>query len=100
MRWRHRLTIVCLVVACAHAPRTPAHDRSLLTRDEIVSVSGATTMYDVIRRTRNEYLTNRGRTSLIAQGDPRPVVFLDDQEFGPIESLNNIHPDAVKEVEF
>lgn len=100
MRLGTFVAALTFVVACASAPRTSSHDRTLLTRDEIASVSGATNIYDVIRRLRSEYLTDRGRTSLLHQGDTRPVVFMDDQEFGPLESLRNIQPDAVREVQF
>lgn len=87
-------------VSCAHPPRTPASDRSVLTREEIASATGAASLYDVIRRLRAEYLTDRGRTSLVHQGDTRPVVFMNAQELGPIESLRTIEPDAVEEVRF
>ena len=99
MRFRH-FVCVSMLVGCASAPKSPGHDRNLLTRDEISSVSGATNIYDVIRRLRSEYLTDRGRTSLLNQGDTRPTVFMDEQEFGPIESLRNIQPDAVQSVQF
>jgi hypothetical protein len=98
---RRLIVGLSFLAACSHAPRTSSsHDRSLITRDEIASVTGATSMYDVIRRLRNEYLTGRGRTSLVIQTETRPVVFMDEQEFGTIEALRNIEPGAVQEVQY
>jgi len=96
------LVLAMAVMACSPArPSLATHpDRTVLTRDDIEAVTAASSMYDVIRRLRPEYLNSRGRTSLLNQGDPRPVVFLDEQEYGPIESLRNLQPDLVQEVRF
>ena len=88
------------LAACAHPARAPERDHAMLTRAQILSVNGATNLYDVIRRLRSDYLTDRGRTSLMNPVDSRPVVFMGDQEYGPIESLRTIQPDAVEEVRF
>ncbi|HJQ19549.1 MAG TPA: hypothetical protein VJ867_04300 [Gemmatimonadaceae bacterium] len=89
------------VTACGGRPNTaPSHNRSVITRDEIASVTGAADMYDVVQRLRAEYFRSRGTTSLVNPADPRPTVFLDNQEYGPIESLRNIQPAGVEEVRY
>lgn len=102
MRMLRLVSCAVLVIACSSSrPKlVAAPDRTVLTRDEIAGAAAAPSMYDVIRRLRPEYLTDRGRTSLLNQGDPRPVVFMDEQEYGPIESLRNVQPAAIKQVRF
>jgi hypothetical protein len=100
MRIVYVLIAATSIVACARAGRPASSDRNLLTRDEIARVAGAQNLYDVIARARPEYLRDRGRTTLIANANTKPVVFVNDVEHGPLESLRAIQPDAVMEVQF
>ena len=100
MRIKRVAVAFFLVAACAHQPQGAAQDRSVLTRTEIASATGAANMYDVIARLRHEYLVSRGRTSLTLKTEQYAMVFLNEQEYGTIESLRTIHPDMVEEVRY
>jgi hypothetical protein len=90
-RW---LTVLALgiALACSHPRLGPdeAFNSQIITEDEIVA-SRASTAFDVIHKLRANFLTNRGETSLNPQqSNPYPNVYLDNQEFGPIGTLNSI----------
>jgi hypothetical protein len=90
-----RLVIALTLVAaagCSHPQLGPGdvYNSQVITEDEIVASRGANA-YEVIHKVRANFLTNRGETSLNrSQSNPYPTVYLDDQEFGPISSLNTI----------
>jgi hypothetical protein len=71
----------------------------VITRTEI-EAAGVPTAYDVVKRYRSDFLRSRGRTSLIEQSAPYAIVFLDDVEFGTIESLHDIPADQINEIRF
>jgi hypothetical protein len=90
-RWLFALPLV-ITVACSHPKLGPgeAFDSQVITEDEIVQ-SRASNAYDVIHKLRANFLTNRGQTGINrTQANSYPVVYLDDQEFGPISSLSTI----------
>lgn len=73
--------------------------RNVITRAQIES-SGAATIYDAIARLRAEFLRDRGRISIKADTHDRPVVFLNDQEYGIPETMRNIPAARIEEVRF
>lgn len=90
-RWLLALAAV-IVVACSPARLGPGNvsDSQLITEDEI-DASRAANAFEVIRKLRANFLTYRGETSLTKnQSRPYPTVYLDGQEFGPIETLKTI----------
>ena len=90
-RWVTALTLV-VAIGCSHPKLGPgeAYDPQVITEDEIVA-SHATNAFDVIHKLRSNFLTNRGQTELNrTTGNSYPVVYLDDQEFGPISTLSTI----------
>jgi len=77
---------------CSSAPfRDPLlePDRQIITQDEIEASHGSTA-YDVIRKLHGNFLSYRGRTSLKDAASAMPVVFVDDQAFGPVSILRSI----------
>jgi hypothetical protein len=79
-------------VACSHPQLGPGevYDSQVITEDEIVA-SRASNAYEIIHKLRANFLTNRGQTSLNrSDSNPYPVVYVDDQEFGPISTLSGI----------
>jgi hypothetical protein len=79
-------------IACTHPQLGPGEvsNSSVITEDEIVG-SRAANAYEVIHKLRANFLNNRGETSFNrSQSSPYPTVYLDDQEFGPISTLNSI----------
>ena len=90
-RWVSPLFLVA-AIACSHPKLGPGevYDSQVITEDEIVA-SHATNAFDVIHRLRANFLTNRGKTSINGTtANTFPVVYLDDQEFGPITTLSSI----------
>jgi hypothetical protein len=64
-------------------------DAQLITEEEIEASRG-TNAFEVIRKVRANFLAYRGETSVRGQSRPYPTVYLDDQEFGPIDALRTI----------
>ncbi|HEX6575425.1 MAG TPA: TonB-dependent receptor plug domain-containing protein [Gemmatimonadaceae bacterium] len=62
---------------------------NVITAQEIES-SKAANAYDVIKKLRGNFLSYRGRTSMNNTSSPDPVVFVDDQAYGPLASLRTI----------
>jgi hypothetical protein len=63
---------------------------SVITEEEIIA-SRATNAFEVIKKLRANFLNSRGETSLrSSQSQPYPTVYVDDQEFGPINTLTSI----------
>lgn len=81
------------------AGTTGSSSANLITQDQIDS-SGASNVYDVIARLRGNYLRDRGKVSILGNQHDRPVVFLNDQEYGIPETMRNIPPSRVSEIRF
>jgi hypothetical protein len=80
-----------LVLACS-PPRLgpgPVSDTQFISEEEIEASRG-TNAFEVIRKVRANFLTYRGETSVRGKSKPYPTVYLDDQEFGPIDVLRTI----------
>jgi len=93
------LGLAVLAGACAHPNAGSGGNRLLITEEEI-QTSNAATAYDVIARLRGEFLRQRGPTSLVLQSRARAVVFLKDQEYGPIETLRDVRSSDLAEIRF
>lgn len=90
-RWLPAL-LLGIGLACSHPRLGPGEvfNSQVITEDEIVA-SRASTAFDVIRKLRANFLTNRGETSFNRQeSNPYPNVYVDNQEFGPISTLASI----------
>lgn len=101
MRYSHPLLVIFLVAsqACTHPLQVPAARRNIITQQEIAA-SNATTAYDVIARLRGEFLRDRGPTSLLLPSQNRPVVFLQDHEYGAVETLREFRSSDLAEIRF
>ncbi len=69
----------------------------LISQQEIVASRG-NSVYDVIQRVHANFLSYRGETSFIDKGASMPIVFMDDQVYGPISVLRNIPASQVSEI--
>ena len=65
---------------------TAAHQRDVITADEIAAID-ATTAYDVVKRLRPQFLSGRGPVSLRNPTDPTPIVYLDGVRYGDVSTL-------------
>lgn len=77
------------MAACTHSSQRGGGSENTITEQEI-DASGAITAYDVIQQLRRNFLTDRGKTTLIGSSPSKPTVFLDGVDFGPITSLRSI----------
>jgi hypothetical protein len=93
--------LIAAVGACSPAPHTEAAlappDPEIITQDEIASSHGSTA-YDVIRKLHGNFLSYRGRTSIKDVEGSLPVVFVDDQAYGPVSVLRSIPATQIAEI--
>jgi len=95
-RWVAVLPLV-VAVACSHPRLGPGQvfDPQVITEDEI-EASHAANAFEVIHKLRANFLTNRGQTGFNrTAANTYPTVYLDDQEFGPINSLSTIPAEQI-----
>ena len=94
--------LLLLLSACASSGANkssgPRRDQNVITRDEISS-SVETSALNLIRSLRPGMLNDRGRTS-IANQDPGIMVFLNDQRYGDLSSLDGIEVSSIQELRF
>jgi hypothetical protein len=87
--------------ACSRAPRAgdrPASSSQLITADEIAR-SQAVNGYDAVQKLRANFLSNRGKTSILDRDAPEsPTVYLDGMQYGPIASLRNIPANQIARI--
>jgi len=82
--------LTCAVAACTHASQSVASgDQNVITEQEIDASGGASAL-DVIEKVRRNFLSNRGKTTLIGSSPSLPSVFVDGVHFGEVGSLRNI----------
>jgi hypothetical protein len=95
------LVATAVVTACLGPPPAgrPVRDRRVITRADIEAVQ-VETAYDLVKRYRADFLRSRGATSLTQRSTPYAAVFLDELEFGTIESLRQIPANQIGEVRF
>ena len=94
--------LILLLSACASSGTKGSseqrRDRNVITRDEITR-SAEHSALNLIRSLRPGMLTDRGKTS-IANNDPGIVVFLNDQRYGDLSSLDGIEVNSIEEIRF
>ena len=98
----HLLVTIALVVsACGGSGRTRATNSSeIITRAELSAV-GSVSAYDAVVRLRPYFMRDRGPTSIVNRSArTRSVVFVDESEYGEIESLKNFLASRIEEVRF
>ena len=77
--------------ACAHSQTSsqPPVNTDVISEEEIATTNAANA-YEVIKRLRGNFLSYRGKTSLLGTSNADPTVYVDDQAYGPISSLKTI----------
>jgi hypothetical protein len=101
-----RAFVLCLIpvamlslAACATTKQMDGTDRNVITSDQIAS-SNAETAYDVVAKYRANFLHSRGPNSILLKQPKEPTVYLDNVEYGTINSLRNIQASSVAEIRF
>ncbi|MGH7667965.1 MAG: hypothetical protein ACRENQ_00600 [Gemmatimonadaceae bacterium] len=93
-------TGLVLAVACFHrAPVGPVPNPNVITEDEIRSAEEGT-IYDVIAKLRPQYLRDRGPIALEGGVHDVATVFLNSQEYGPINIMRNVPAGNISEVRY
>ena len=95
------LVFALMLGACASSAVTAEkRETNLISRAEL-EAAGSVTAYDAVLRLRPTFLRYRGPTSLInASARMHPVVFLNEVEYGDLESLRRLPASGVEEVRF
>lgn len=85
-------------LACAHINRAPSgydvSDDDIIT-EEAIARAHAVNAYDAIVKIRANFLSFRGRTSLMGTSQPDPTVYMDDVPYGTMSALKTIPAEQV-----
>jgi hypothetical protein len=87
------------LAACAHASNSPngGGKENEITEEEI-DASGSITAYDVVQKLRRNFLSDRGKTTILGSSPSKPTVFLDGVAYGEILSLRSISARQVSNI--
>ena len=98
---RGLLLAFLLVAACHQQASGSGHgmQHNVITQDEI-EASTASNVYDLIAQVRADYLKDRGKISIRTNQNEKAVVFLNDQEYGVLETMRNIPVGRVSEIRY
>lgn len=98
--WLVTVLVVGLLNACTTATRSddgPNTRTDLLTREQIMSVTGATNLYEVVQRLRPRWLDARGGERSF--GLSTDIVVYQDQTFlGDVDTLGQLSPNMAWEL--
>ncbi|MGH7717540.1 MAG: hypothetical protein ACREON_01680 [Gemmatimonadaceae bacterium] len=89
-----------VLASCASTPGPVRPESSThISADEITTLN-ATTAYQIIQRTRAEFLHVRGPVSILTTASPAPIVYVDNVRYGTVSALRNISATDVMEIWF
>lgn len=92
------LLAVLLLVACTRqSTGAGSADRDTITEEEIAA-SSASNAYEVVQKLRGNFLSNRGKTTILNKSSSMPMVYLDGVRFGEIPSLRNISATTIQSI--
>ena len=92
------LLMVLPILACTRASNRPGTgDRDTITEEEIAS-SSAVNAYEAVQRLRGNFLSNRGKTTILGKSSAMPIVYLDGVRYGEVQSLRNISASQVQAI--
>ena len=99
MRWRPILVIL-LLSACHWVPSSGHGTQRYVITQEEIDASTASNVYDLIAQLRADFLKDRGKVSIRMNQHEKAVVFLNDQEYGILETMRNIPIGRISEVRY
>ena len=88
---------LCACVTASHQDPALTANPEIISQQEIIASRGSSA-YDVIRKVHANFLSYRGENSFIDKGASMPMVFMDDQVFGPVSTLRNIPASQISEI--
>lgn len=75
-------------------------DRDTITQEQLLD-TGASDLYDAVRRLRPEWLTSRGPRSMVQDGSPALAsVYMSGSHLGDVEALRDIRPENVQSLRY
>lgn len=93
------LSVLCLACHQAAPGASTTSLRNVITREQIDS-SDAHNVYELVIRLHPDFLKDRGAVSIKKNTHDRAVVFMNDQEYGILETLRNIPTGRIGEVRY
>lgn len=90
---------LCSLVSCASMKPEAEANRNVITTAEI-EAANASTAYDVIVKYHANFLRSRGPNSILLKQPKEPTVYLDDVEYGTINSLRSIQASTIAQIRF
>lgn len=95
IRW---LLVALALAACTRqSANVGSADRDLITEEEIAATS-AINAYEIVQKLRGNFLSNRGKTTILGRSSPTPMVYVDGVRYGEIASLRNITATTVQSI--
>jgi outer membrane cobalamin receptor len=96
IRW---LLLGLLLVACTRQSTgaVGSADRDTITEEEIAATS-AINAYEIVQKLRGNFLSNRGKTTILGKSSPTPMVYVDGVRYGEIASLRNVPATTVQSI--
>jgi outer membrane receptor for ferrienterochelin and colicin len=97
-RLRLSLLLALTLAACVKASNSPqSTQRDLITEEEIAS-SHAMNAYEAVQKLRGNFLSDRGKTTILGRSPSKPTVFVDGIQFGEIQSLRTISASVIQSI--
>ena len=97
-RLRLSLLLALALAACVKASNSPqSTQRDLITEAEIAS-SNAINAYEAVQKLRGNFLSDRGKTTILGRSPSKPTVFVDGIQYGEIQSLRTISASVVQSI--
>jgi len=97
-RLRLSLLLALSLAACVKASNTPqSTQRDVITEEEIASTN-AINAYEIVQKLRANFLSDRGKTTILGSSPSKPTVYVDGVQFGEITSLRNISATVVQSI--
>ena len=94
------LSLLAAVACAGGSHRQSTEGGNVIKRSEL-EAAGSVTTYDAVQRLRPNFLRDRGPVSIVNAGArARPAVFIDQTEYGELESLRTLPASRVEEVRF
>ena len=91
--------MAAVAASCAGVSHKDFSDRNVISAAEI-EAANANTAYDVIVKLHANFLHSRGPNSILLKEEKEPTVYLDQVEFGSINSLRSIPASNIAEIRF
>ena len=92
--------LVAVLVGCASSGKGTASPSNVISRLELDAV-GSASVYDAVLRLHPNFLRSRGPTSVVnSSARTVAVVFVNETEYGEIESLQRFPASRVEEVRY